>query len=219
MSSRLFSEQLKRDADGIWQRIFRHPFLSEIREGRLPVEKFRFYLLQDYHYMEGFARAVAIALGKARDSQTVELLAKRVLTPIERPLHRRMLELVGVSPEEAERAEPAPTNLAYTNHLLATAFTHGLGPTAAALLPCPWTYNLLGDVLGAVDHPIYGEWVAFYHQGLLQESVRAWRQFVDTAAEEASLQDRELMRRVFITSSRYELLFWDMAYHKEQWQA
>ena len=212
-----FSEQLRLQADKIWQRIFQHPFLQEIREGRLPVEKFRYYLLQDYHYLEGFARAVAIALGKAPDSQTVELLAKRVLTPIERPLHRRLLELVEMSLEEAARIEPSPTNLAYTNHLLTTAFTHGLGPTAAALLPCPWTYNLLGDVLGKVDHPVYGEWVAFYHQGFLEENVWAWRHFVDTAAVEASPQERDLMRRVFLTSSRYELLFWEMAYHQERW--
>ena len=212
-----FSNQLRQDAGKIWEQIFQHPFLREAREGRLPVEKFRYYLLQDYHYLEGFARAVAIALGKAPDSRSVELLAKRVLTPIERPLHRRMLGLVEVSLEEAAKAEPSPTNLAYTNHMLATAFSHGLGPTAAALLPCPWTYNHLGDVLGEVDHPVYGEWVAFYHQGFLEESVRAWCEFVDTTAQEASPQERGLMRRAFLTSSRYELMFWDMAYRQEQW--
>ena len=217
MSSSSFSEQLRQEANTVWEQIFRHPFLMEVREGRLPADKFRYYLVQDYHYLESFARAVAIALGKAPDSQTIELLAKRVLTPIERPLHRRLLELVEVSPEEAERAEPSPTNLAYTNHLVSTAFSHGVGPTAAALLPCPWTYNHLGEVLGEVDHPVYGEWVDFYHQGFLEESVQAWRQFVDTAAAEASPQERDLMRRAFLTSSRYELMFWDMAYRQEGW--
>ncbi len=217
MSPTSFSEELRQEADAVWQRIFHHPFLLEVREGRLPLEKFRYYLLQDYHYLETFGRTVAIALGKASESQTIELLARRVLTPIERPLHRKMLELVGVSQEQAARIEPSPTNLAYTNHLLSTAFAHGLGPTAAALLPCPWTYNHLGDVLGEVDHPVYGEWVAFYHQGLLEESVRAWRRFVDTTAEEAGPQERDLMRRLFLTSSRYELMFWDMAYSQEQW--
>ncbi len=212
-----FSEQLRLEADGIWERIFRHPFLLEVGEGRLPVEKFRYYLVQDYHYLESFARAVATALGKAPDSQTVELLAKRVLTPIERPLHRRLLELVGVSPEEAQRVEPSPTNLAYTNHLLATAFAQGLGPTAAALLPCPWIYNHLGDVLGEVNHQVYGEWVAFYHQGSLEESVRTWRHLVDRTADEVGPQQRELMRRAFLTSSRYELMFWDRAYSQEAW--
>ena len=212
-----FSEQLRQEANTVWEQIFRHPFLMDVREGCLPVDKFRYYLVQDYHYLESFARSVAIALGKAPGSQTLDLLAKRVLTPIERPLHRRLLELVEVSSEEAERAEPSPTNLAYTNHLLSTAFIRGLGPTAAALLPCPWTYNHLGEVQGEVDHPVYGEWAAFYHQGSLEESVRAWRGFVDTAAKQAGPQERDLMRHAFLTSSRYELMFWDMAYRQEGW--
>ena len=214
-----FSEQLKDEASDIWDRIFHHPFLQEAREGRLPIEKFRYYVIQDYHYLERFARTVAIALGKASDTRTVEALGKRVLTPIERPLHHRLLEMVSVSPEEASEAGPSPTNLAYTNHMLSTAFSHGLGPTAAALLPCPWTYDHLGQVLGEIDHPVYGEWADFYHQGMLKDSVAAWRGFVDESAEVASPQELELMRSAFLTSSRYELMFWDMAYRQEQWPA
>ena len=140
-----------------------------------------------------------------------------MLTPIERPLHHRLRELVGVSPEEASEAGLSPTNLAYTNHMLATAFSHGLGPTAAALLPCPWTYDHLGQVLGEVDHPVYGEWADFYHQGMLKDSVAAWRGFVDEVAEGASAQEREWMRSAFHTSSRCELMFCDRAYRQYQW--
>ena len=57
-----FSEQLQNDAEPIWQRIFDHPFLKEIKEGTLPEETFRYYLLQDYLYLEGFGRTVALAL-------------------------------------------------------------------------------------------------------------------------------------------------------------
>lgn len=212
-----FSEQLQAEASNIWAQIFHHPFLHEARRGTLPLEKFRYYIVQDYRYLEGFGRAVATALGKAPDSETAELLAKRVLTPIERPLHRRLLELVDSSPEEAAVTPASPTTLAYVNHMLSTAFTHGLGPTAAALLPCPWTYDHIGEVLGQVEHPVYREWAAFYSQGFLKESVRAWRHLVDTSAENASIQERERMHWAFLTSSRYELMFWNMAYHQEQW--
>lgn len=212
-----FSEQLRDEAQPLWDRIFTHPFLTELRDGSLPVEKFRYYLLQDFHYLESFARTVAIALGKAPDSAAVEALAKRVLTPIERPLHRQLLEMVEVTPEEAARTKPSPTNLAYSNHMLVTAFQQGLGPTAAALLPCPWTYHLFGEVLGKLNHPLYGPWSEFYVQGLLEHSVTAWRGFVDEAGATGSAQEREAMRQAFLTSSRYELLFWDMAYKMEQW--
>lgn len=214
-----FSEQLRQEALPLWERIYRHPFLREVKAGTLPLERFRYYLAQDFHYLEAFGRAVSIALGKAPDSATLELLAQRVLTPIERPLHRKLMELVELSPQEAEALGPAPTTLAYANHMLTTAFTRGLGPTAAALLPCPWTYHGLGDVLATpVPHPVYEEWAAFYRSGSLANSVQAWRHFVDAVAADAGATEREAMRRAFLTSSRYELLFWQMGYAMERWE-
>ena len=39
-----FSSLLRAEADPIWQRIFVNPFLKELRQGKLLIEKFRFYL-------------------------------------------------------------------------------------------------------------------------------------------------------------------------------
>jgi thiaminase (transcriptional activator TenA) len=212
-----FSQQLQDEASPIWDAIFAHPFLKEIKEGTLPREKFRYYLAQDYLYLEGFARTVALALAKAPDSQTLEELSHRVLTPVERPLHHQLLAAAGVSHEDIQRAGRSPTNTAYVNHMLKTASLYGLGPTAAALLPCPWTYHLLREEVGASEHPLYSQWTAFYIAGFLENSVNAWRGFVDQAARQAGPQELEAMRDAFLTSSRYEYLFWDMAYRQERW--
>jgi thiaminase/transcriptional activator TenA len=40
---------------------------------------------------------------------------------------------------------------------------------------------------------------------------------VDQAAREASPQELEAMREAFMISSRYEYMFWDMAYNMEEW--
>jgi thiaminase (transcriptional activator TenA) len=216
-----FSAYLHSQAEGIWTAIFSHPFLAEIAAGTLPEEKFRFYIAQDYHYLGAFGRAVALALGKAAGSEVARLLSLRVLTPIERPLHARLFELTGQSVEEAEAQLIAPTNRAYMDHLLATAALQGLGETAAALLPCPWTYDEIGARLakhGAVSHPVYGEWAGFYEAGFLRESVRAWREHVDREAAEAGPVQRSAMLEAFLISSRYELRFWDMAYRMERWE-
>jgi len=212
-----FSDQLRKEAESIWDGIFSHPFLWEIKNGTLPLENFRYYLGQDYLYLEGFARAVAMILAKAPDAQTLEELSHRVLTPVERPLHHQLLSTSGMSLEDIHRTGRSPTNTAYVNHMIKTASLHGLGPTAAALLPCPWTYHLLRENLGASEHPLYSQWTAFYVAGLLENSVAAWRGFVDRAAEKASPQELAAMREAFITSSRYEYLFWQMAYQQEQW--
>ena len=212
-----FSAQLKAEAQPIWRRIFAHPFLREIKDGTLPLEKFRYYLTQDYLYLEGFARTVAMALAKAPDAGTLEELSRRVLTPVERPLHHQLLEAAGISQDYIQEVGRSPTNTAYVNHMMVTAALYGLGPTAAALLPCPWTYHDLKDEVGPSEHPLYSQWTGFYVAGLLQDSVNAWRGFVDAAAAEAGPAEREAMRQAFLTSSRYEYMFWDMAYRMETW--
>ena len=212
-----FSDQLRAEAEPIWREIFAHPFLRGIKDGTLPLETFQYYLGQDYLYLEGFARCVAIALAKAPTIEVIEEMAKRVMTPIERPLHHKLLAEAGLSEAEVARSQPSPTNAGYVNHMLAVANREGLGPTAAAMLPCPWTYHLLREELGQSEHPLYGQWTSFYVSGLLEDSVAAWRSFVDRQAEHASPEELESMRQAFLTSSRYEWMFWDAAYRREGW--
>src|SRR5581483_5565451 len=99
---RSFAEQLRDEARPIWDAIFAHPFLEELAAGSLPLEQFRYYISQDYLYLEAFGRAVALALGRAPDSASVRLLAARVLTPIERPLHAHLFELSGLDEAQVQ---------------------------------------------------------------------------------------------------------------------
>lgn len=212
-----FSEPLREEAHRIWQAIFQHPFLQEMKAGTLPEEKFRYYLSQDYHYLNAFAKAVGLALAKAPDASTLELLAQRIFRPVEKPLHKKLLGLLGMDFASVEGTLISPTNLAYMNHLLKTASLGDLGEAAAALLPCPWTYHEIGKHLGEVNHLVYREWAVFYASELLTESVEAWRALVDQAGATASPEGREAMKEAFLLSSRYEYLFWEMAYQMEGW--
>ena len=215
--SESFSSLLRTEADPIWQKIFNHPFLREVQQGILPLEKFRYYVAQDYLYLEGFGRAVALALAKTPDSRNLELLSRRILTPIERPLHQKLMPLIGLSQEDVKLLGHAPTNLAYINHMIRTASLGGLGQSAAALLPCPWNYHEIGSLLTPVDHPVYSQWISPYMNGFLEESTIAWRELLDQEAAAASHRERTAMREAFLTSSRYEYLFWEMAYTQEIW--
>ena len=212
-----FSALLRAESDTLWQRIFANRFLKELQHGTLPLEKFRYYLAQDYLYLEAFARAVALALAKAPDSRNLELLSRRITTPVERRLHQKLMSQVGLSTEDAEDFGYAPTNLAYANHIIKTSALGGLGQAAAALLPCPWSYHEIGALLRPVEHPVYSQWVSPYAEGLLEESACAWRTLLDREAEQASPRERQAMRQAFLTSSRYEYLFWEMAYCQERW--
>ena len=212
-----FSESLRQEALPIWESIFAHPFLEEIEAAELPLEKFRYYVEQDYHYLAGFGQVVATALSKAPDTRTLRRLTRRITTPVERPLHGRMFELLETSEDAVETVPLSPTNMAYINHMQTAASMGGVGEAAAALLPCPWTYHEIGERIAVPEHPVYSYWAQPYRDGLLEESTIAWRELVDEYAAIGGPATREAMRSAFITSSRYEFMFWTMAYNMESW--
>ncbi|HCG91536.1 MAG TPA: thiaminase II [Dehalococcoidia bacterium] len=212
-----FSDYLKSEAKPIWEKIFTHPFLVSIKDGTLPIDSFKYYLTQDYKYLEGFAKTVGIALSKAPSEDLLETLASRISTPVERPLHRILLPELGITLKEANETILSPTTTGYLNHMYVTALTLGLGATAACLLPCPWTYHMLREELGPSHHHVYSKWTQFYVDGLLEGSVSCWTAIVNHFAEQAGSEQQAQMRDAFLTSSKYELLFWDAAYTHQQW--
>ena len=56
-----------------------------------------------------------------------------------------------------------------------------------------------------------------YASGLLAESTAAWRVLVDELGDCEGPAGREVMRRAFMVSARYEYMFWTMAYSMERW--
>lgn len=217
MPKQRFTETLKSKALPVWKEIFRHPFLAEAKAGTLPLEKFRYYVIQDYKYLSAFARVVAISLAKAPSSSALESIARRLVTPIERPLHRKLMPMLGITKEDLRSTPISPTNLAYCNHMISAASLGSWATGIASLLPCPWTYHELGEVVGKIDHPVFGPWSAVYAEGLLEEGVKLWQELLDEAGGSASEEEQASIADAFVTSSRYEFMFWEMAYRKEAW--
>ena len=46
-----FSQRLVAELKPIWEANHHHPFVQELSEGTLDVEKFKFYMIQDYIYI------------------------------------------------------------------------------------------------------------------------------------------------------------------------
>jgi len=51
------------DVEDIYAAILRHPFVTGLTDGSLPRQAFRHYIVQDAHYLRGFARALRSELG------------------------------------------------------------------------------------------------------------------------------------------------------------
>ena len=217
MSRQSFSDHLWQLASPIWDEITRHPFLRELEAGTLPMETFSYYIIQDYHYLAGFGRCAAAALSLAQDTETARRLLHRVTTPVERPLHGKLFDALGVSMDEVSRSHPAPTSLAYQNHMEVAMRVGGMACGVAALLPCPRIYHEVGKILTEPSEPVFRIWHSTYSEGLLEESTRAWSEHLDDLAATAGPDLLKQMTAAYLTSSQYEYMFWTMAYNREQW--
>ncbi len=220
-ASASFTEQLWREAEPVFQAILRHPFLLGLTEGTLDRGRFEFYVVQDALYLREFARALSIAAAKAPQEEWIILFNEHAAGAlrVERALHESFFRDLGLS-EEAVRATPlAPTNLAYTSYLLAVAYGRPFHEVVAALLPCYWIYGEVGKALEArgSPNPLYERWIRTYASEEFAAIVRAVRELTDRVARTLGPEDHERMREHFRVTSRYEWMFWDMAYRLERW--
>ena len=212
-----FSEELRQEALPIWDSIFAHPFLEEIEAATLPIEKFRYYVEQDYHYLAGF--------GAGRGYRAVQGAGHPYASQAHAPDYNAGRASAARQDVRAAGDERGRSGVGRSlSHQFGVHQPHagrridgGVGEAAAALLPCPWTYHEIGMRIAIPEHPVYSYWAEPYREGLLEESTAAWRELVDEFAANGGPAVREAMRSAFITSSRYEFMFWSMAYGMERW--
>jgi thiaminase/transcriptional activator TenA len=218
-----FSDFLRTEGGPIWNAIMDHPFLVEMSKGSLPLEKFRFYIIQDYAYLVDFVRLLGIILDKVDDIDIIRALVERldVNIRIELDALEEFGERMGISITELRKREMAPTNMGYTRHLFHIAHSRTALETVVAMLPCIWSYGeiakRIGNEEGLQGHSLYNEWCKTYTSQEYWGLVEWYRDFVDSQAEEAGPSMKNRMLDYFITSSRYEYMFWDMAYKEEGW--
>jgi thiaminase/transcriptional activator TenA len=216
-----FSQKLRESVQAIWQASFDHPFVTGIADGTLPLACFRYYVMQDAYYLSQFAKVQALGAAKAEDLYTSGRMAAHVQGTYnaELALHEKFTKLLCITDAEKASFQPAPTAYAYTSHLFRAAYTGHLGDIVAVILPCYWLYWEIGERLKGSNpnEIIYREWIEAYGGEWFGELVQEQIERLDALAEQVTEADRERMQQHFVISSRYELLFWEMAYQQEKW--
>jgi thiaminase/transcriptional activator TenA len=219
-----FSARLRVAADPIWRAQREHPFVRGIGDGSLDLDRFRFWVRQDYRFLVEYCRLFALGAARAPDLDTLGRFADllQATARTEMDLHRAYAAEFGISGRELEQTPMAPTTRAYTDFLVRTAATGDFAELAAALLPCMWGFAEIGDALAAGPRPAdprYAAWIDAYSGAEFASLVEWCRELVDRVAEAVGEAVRERMTEAFVTSARYELAFWEMAWRMEEWLA
>ncbi|WP_409291431.1 thiaminase II [Peribacillus sp. SCS-37] len=218
-----FTRKLYEKLKPIWRENHKHPFVVEMGAGILDPEKFRFYMIQDYLYLMQYTKLFALGVVKAESLEDMRLFSLLLHSTIhdEMELHRMYAQRFGITAEELERAESSPVTLAYTHYMLYSAGNGTLADLTAALLPCMWSYWEIGKELssipGACDHELYGGWIKAYSSGEFGSLAERCIGLMDRLAEEKADADLMRLETIFLNTTRFEYLFWDMAYNKEMW--
>jgi thiaminase/transcriptional activator TenA len=215
-----FTDELRRLAGPIWEAQAQHPFVRGIGDGTLDLEPFRFWVRQDYRFLIEYCRLFAIAAARAPDLDLLVRFADllHATANTEMSLHRAYAAEFGISTGELEAEPMAPTTRAYTDYLLRVASLGDFAELAAALLPCMWGFSELGQRLqasGTPDEPRYARWIEMYADPEFAELADWCRDLVDRLAEDAGEASRARMSDAFLTSSRFELDFWEMAWRQD----
>ena len=218
MSGLSVSARLRQAAAPIWEECLRHPFVTGIGDGTLGVEKFQYFMLQDYLYLFDYARVFALGVVKARDPKLMRTFAENVNAILggEMNIHRAYMERLGITEDQVFAVKPALNNTSYTHYMLAVAESGGPMEIVAAILACSWSYAEIGRALakrpGAADHPFYGEWVRGYASENYAATNQALMALMDELAKDATGAQFDRLEEIFVNCSRYELGFWDMAW-------
>ncbi len=203
----------------IWQSYNEHPFVKGIETGGLDREKFRYYIIQDFLYLEDYAKAFAIGIAKAKSPETTSIFSGYIalLTGSEMNIHHGYMGKFGVSQEELDNTPRALDNLSYTSYMLRVAYEEGEAEILAAILSCAYSYELIAKQMvknnpDCVNHDFYGEWITGYAGEDYANGNVVLINALNKLTENYTEQQQRHLTDIFVACSRYEYLFWDFSW-------
>ncbi|WP_185218334.1 thiaminase II [Sphingobacterium mizutaii] len=215
-----WTDQAWEAIQAIYQEILKMPFIEELKNGTLPLEKFQFYMLQDAKYLEHYGRALAALGSKAEDNEMALdffEFGKNALI-VERALHEAYFKQFKLEPNQEITIEPVCHH--YIHFLKSTVAYDPIEVATAAILPCFWIYKEVGDHIYQnqnTDNNPYKNWIETYSGDEFAEGVKKALQYSNYMAENSTDKGRKAMLEAFIAASRLEFNFWDAAYRNIKW--
>lgn len=203
----------------IWIQYNEHPFVKGIENGKLDREKFRYYIIQDYLYLEDYAKTFAVGVAKAKSLKIANLFAKYIsVMNGELNVHEGYLARLGVTQDEIDATSRSLDNLSYTSYMLRVAYEEGEAEILTAILACAYSYEVIAKKIvennpAATEDEFYSDWVKGYiSDAYSEENVVLLDSLNELAAHYTEKQIKHLVD-IFVACSRYELAFWEMSWN------
>lgn len=217
------SEYLLCSVEDIWKKYNQHPFVKGIEDGTLAKDKFCYYIVQDFLYLLDYTKVFAVGLAKAKNPKIIKLFSNYIdlLTNTEMIIHKDYMKEFNITMDYLYSQKPHIDNISYTSYMLKVAYEEGEVEALAAILSCAYSYeviakNIIKNNPDSVNHPFYGQWIKGYaSEKYAQENVYLL-DMLDEVSKDFTPKQIENIKDIFVNCSKYELMFWDMAWRKEE---
>ncbi len=209
------TDQLRLSARQDWDAATDHKFCKALADGTLPLDKMRWYLVQDYKFIDQFVRLLATAIAHAPTLADVVPAAQflGLVTSTENTYFLRSFEALEVS-KKAQAAPAAPATHAFQSLMAEVRSSGRYEQMLAVLVVAEWGYLTWADRYKNYDSDLpfwYAEWIDL-HTGLGFEAVVSHlRDQLDVVWNNISETQQTEAAATFQRAVRCERAFFDAA--------
>lgn len=217
--------------EDIFQKILELDFVRELGDGTLSQERFLEYMVQDKLYLNEYGRVLALIGVHATSAEETAMWSRFSImaATAETGLHDFYIKNFDLTDEMKSQLSndiKSPTCELYTSFLLRHAALSPREVAAAAVLPCFWIYDQVGEHHGKIlaSHPDkanhkYAKWIEMYSGDDFEGGVAKAKAYCNKLAEQTTPEIRKQMIDAFVRASVLELMFWKAAWDNEKWIA
>ena len=213
------TDDLRQSVGPLWDKTVNHPFVSDLGDGTLSGDVFEVYFKQDHLFVKDWIALMCAGVMEAPDFDHARPLAAFIHIALggEEGLFHQYFKDRGLSPEEVRGLQHLPTCMAYSGFLRRIANEGSFHEIVTVLLGIEWPYLEWGQRLEATGkrpgNKYYQIWIDLHAAKELDDFVSWMRHTLDNA----TVGHVSRLKQIFLTTLRYEYLFWEMAYRGEAW--
>ncbi|MGP4111525.1 TenA family protein [Streptomyces sp. 4N509B] len=212
-----FVDQCRQATAAGWEAYERHPWLTDLEQGRMTVERFLAFQVDDAPFIPYIHRTLALGLAKAPTGSAWSMTAANLLSDYfvatETDFKRKLVESLGWDAVRFDEGALTPAREAYANHLLTTGLAGGIGEIAAALYPCAMFTSVVGERFRGVHisgPEAFGAWARYYANKAGSEMAEAHAALMNACATTA--EERQRMLFAYARSLQHQIRVFDAAY-------
>ncbi|MBN1073943.1 TenA family transcriptional regulator [Clostridium botulinum] len=214
-----FVKTLVDNSMDIWEEYLKHPFIIELKQGTLDIEKFKHYIVQDSIYLKEYARVYALGMYKSKTLKEIQNFYSILsfVNADETSTRLKYLKEWNITQEDIEIAEVKKENKEYIDFMMKIAEECEVPEILMATLPCMFSYCYIGkEIIKNTPHiesTKYWDFIQDYASDSYVQSCIEWGTYAEELCKDFDKDRKSKLIKIFRQASICEMNFWDMSYN------